>query len=109
MWLRPETTLHLPRVLQVEELLADIFRKGARAVPLAFNSRAIRKLVRGSGPGSLIHAAPLALIQFATRRAQDEVEIDHWPWLARGFVYVLMFFAIASSTIGEVEFIYFQF
>jgi D-alanyl-lipoteichoic acid acyltransferase DltB (MBOAT superfamily) len=56
-----------------------------------------------------IHALPLALLQFATRRANDEVEINSWPWAARSFVYVLMLLAIASSTSGEVEFIYFQF
>ena len=51
----------------------------------------------------------VALLQFATRRANDEVEIDHWPWPARSLTYVLMFLAIVSSTSGEVEFIYFQF
>jgi D-alanyl-lipoteichoic acid acyltransferase DltB (MBOAT superfamily) len=56
-----------------------------------------------------IHALPLALLQFATRRAGDEIEINGWPWLARSFVYGLMFLAIASSTGGDVEFIYFQF
>jgi len=56
-----------------------------------------------------IHALPLALLQFATRRAGDEIEINAWPWQARSLVYGLMFLAIASSTGGEVEFIYFQF
>ena len=56
-----------------------------------------------------IHAVPLALLQFATRGANDEVEIGAWPWPARSLVYGLMFLAIASSTSGEVEFIYFQF
>jgi alginate O-acetyltransferase complex protein AlgI len=56
-----------------------------------------------------IHAVPLALLQFATRRANDEVEINHWPWPARSLTYVLMFLAIVSSTSGDVEFIYFQF
>ena len=56
-----------------------------------------------------IHAVPLALLQFATRRAGDEVEINTWPWPARSLVYGLMVLAIASSTGGEVEFIYFQF
>ena len=56
-----------------------------------------------------LHAVPLALLQFATRRAGDEVEINTWPWPARSLVYGLMALAIASSTGGEVEFIYFQF
>ncbi len=56
-----------------------------------------------------IHAVPLALLQFATRRAGDEVEINTWPWPARSLVYGLMILAIASSTGGDVEFIYFQF
>ena len=57
----------------------------------------------------VIHAAPLALLQFAVRRRDDEVEIDDWPWLSRGLLYGFMFLAIASSTSGDVEFIYFQF
>ena len=56
-----------------------------------------------------LHAVPLALLQFATRRAGDEVEINTWPWPARSLVYGLMALAIASSTSGDVEFIYFQF
>ena len=56
-----------------------------------------------------IHALPLALLQFAARRSGDESDNSEWPWPARGIVYVLMFLAVASSTVGEVEFIYFQF
>ena len=56
-----------------------------------------------------IHTLPLALLQFATRRSGDEIEIDSLPWPARSLVYGLMFLAIASSTSGDVEFIYFQF
>ena len=54
-------------------------------------------------------ALPLALLQFAARRSGDESDNSEWPWPARGIVYVLMFLAVASSTVGEVEFIYFQF
>ncbi len=56
-----------------------------------------------------IHAVPLALLQFATRRAGDESDNDAWPWQVRGWLYVAMFLAIASSSGGEVDFIYFQF
>ena len=56
-----------------------------------------------------IHALPLALLQFAARHSGDESDNDQWPWPARGVIYVLMFLAVASSTSGEVEFIYFQF
>ena len=56
-----------------------------------------------------IHALPLALLQFAARHSGDESDNDKWSWPARGVIYVLMFLAVASSTSGEVEFIYFQF
>jgi hypothetical protein len=81
---------------------------------------AIGEVLRTAGTGGLveafrpamwllIHAVPLVALQFLTRRAEDEVELDGWPWLARSFVYGLMFLAVASSTSGDVEFIYFQF
>lgn len=57
----------------------------------------------------LLHAVPLLLLQWATLKARDEVEIAHWPWGARGVVYSLLFLAVVSSVSGDVEFIYFQF
>ncbi|MBI3880050.1 MAG: MBOAT family protein [Verrucomicrobia bacterium] len=56
-----------------------------------------------------LHAVPLLVIQFLTRRKQDEVEISAWPWPARGVAYAAMFVAVASSAGGDVDFIYFQF
>jgi alginate O-acetyltransferase complex protein AlgI len=56
-----------------------------------------------------LHALPLVLLQLATWKSRDEVEIAHWPWPVRGFVYGVMFLAIASSAAGEKDFIYFQF
>lgn len=56
-----------------------------------------------------LHAAPLLLLQWATRRARDEVELPDWPWPVRGLAFVVLFLAIASSAVSEQEFIYFQF
>lgn len=56
-----------------------------------------------------LHAVPLLLLQLATLRARDEVEFGHWPWAARGLVFVILFMGIASSAVSEQEFIYFQF
>ena len=56
-----------------------------------------------------LHAIPLILLQLATWKSRDEVEVAHWPWPVRGLVYGLMFLAIATSAAGEKEFIYFQF
>ncbi|MEQ2005768.1 MAG: MBOAT family O-acyltransferase [Limisphaerales bacterium] len=56
-----------------------------------------------------LHAIPLLLLQWATRRARDEVELPDWPWLARGLAFIVLFLAVASSAVSEQEFIYFQF
>lgn len=56
-----------------------------------------------------LHIIPLILLQLATWKARDEVEMAHWPWPVRAFVYGVMFLAIVSSSAGEQEFIYFQF
>lgn len=57
----------------------------------------------------LLHCAPLLLLQWATWKDRDEVEIAHWHWAARGFVYALLFLTVATSTARDVVFIYFQF
>jgi D-alanyl-lipoteichoic acid acyltransferase DltB (MBOAT superfamily) len=56
-----------------------------------------------------LHILPLILLQLATWKARDEIENQHWPWPVRAIVYGVMFLAIASSSAGEQEFIYFQF
>ncbi len=56
-----------------------------------------------------LHAIPLILLQLATMKARDEVEMGLWPWPVRAIVYGVMFLAIATSSAGEQEFIYFQF
>ncbi len=56
-----------------------------------------------------LHAAPLLLLQAATWKARDEVELLHLPWAARGVTYAVLFIAVASSAVSDVEFIYFQF
>ena len=57
----------------------------------------------------LLHGGLLAGLQWLARRRRDEVELAHLPWVARGFVYMLLFLAVASSMSSEQEFIYFQF
>jgi len=57
----------------------------------------------------LLHAAPLLLLQLGTRHTRDEVDIRHFPWAARGVTYAVLFLAVASSTVNDTEFIYFQF
>ncbi len=56
-----------------------------------------------------LHAVPLLLLQWATRRARDEVELPDWPWPVRGLAFLMLFLAVASSAVSEQEFIYFQF
>lgn len=56
-----------------------------------------------------LHSVPLLLLQLATLPARDEVEFGHWPWAARGLVFVILFMGITSSVVSEQEFIYFQF
>ncbi len=57
----------------------------------------------------LCHALPLLLLMLGTWRARDEVEMGTWPWGLRGTAYAAMFFAVATSSAGNVAFIYFQF
>jgi D-alanyl-lipoteichoic acid acyltransferase DltB (MBOAT superfamily) len=57
----------------------------------------------------LLHVAPLALLQFLTRKSQDETSLGGLPWPARGLAYALMLLLIVSSTEHDTEFIYFQF
>jgi alginate O-acetyltransferase complex protein AlgI len=57
----------------------------------------------------LFHSAPLLLLQAATWKHRDEVEIAQWPWGARGVAYALLILMVATSAVSEQEFIYFQF
>lgn len=57
----------------------------------------------------VVHAVPLLLLQWATRKSQDESDLDHLSWPVRGVVFLLMFVLFASALSGEQEFIYFQF
>jgi len=57
----------------------------------------------------LLHTVPLLLLQAATWKARDEVEVTRFPWLVRGLAYALLFLLVASSATSHVEFIYFQF
>jgi D-alanyl-lipoteichoic acid acyltransferase DltB (MBOAT superfamily) len=57
----------------------------------------------------VFHAAPLLLLQAFTWKYRDEVELGRWAWPARGFAYSVLFLAVATSTVTDVEFIYFQF
>lgn len=55
------------------------------------------------------HLLPLWVLQFVTRKAQDESALTHRHWALRGVDYAVMFLLVASSAAIEVEFIYFQF
>lgn len=57
----------------------------------------------------LCHALPLLALQLGTWRARDEVEMGEWPWAVRGAAYAAMVLAVATSSAGNVAFIYFQF
>ncbi len=57
----------------------------------------------------LLHVVPLLLLQAATWRRRDEVELLDLPWAARGVAYALMLVAVATGARADVEFIYFQF
>ena len=57
----------------------------------------------------LLHTVPLLLLQAATWKARDEVEVARFAWPVRGLAYTLMFLLVASSAVTDVEFIYFQF
>ena len=56
-----------------------------------------------------VHVAPLLVLQFAARRAQDEAALDHRGWALRGLDYTVMFVLVATCAVIDVEFIYFQF
>lgn len=55
------------------------------------------------------HMFPLLVLQYVTRKAQDESSLDHRMWALRGLDYAVMFLLVASSAVIDVEFIYFQF
>ncbi len=55
------------------------------------------------------HVLPLLVLQYVTRKAQDESALDHRPWALRGLDYTVMFLLVTSSAVIDVEFIYFQF
>ncbi|HNY51552.1 MAG TPA: MBOAT family O-acyltransferase [Smithella sp.] len=56
-----------------------------------------------------IHIAPLWLLQFLTRKKEDESELMHLAWPVRGLVYLVIFLLIVSTSVQDQEFIYFQF
>jgi hypothetical protein len=57
----------------------------------------------------VLHATPLLLLQTATWKTRDEVEFGQWAWPVRGLAYAVLFLAVATSAVSDVEFIYFQF
>jgi D-alanyl-lipoteichoic acid acyltransferase DltB (MBOAT superfamily) len=57
----------------------------------------------------LLHVGPLLMLQAATWRARDEMELDRFSWPVRGVIYTLLFLLVSSSVAPDVEFIYFQF
>ncbi len=57
----------------------------------------------------LLHILPLLLLQAATWRRRDEVEMSGLPWAARGVADAMMLAAVATGGGADVEFIYFQF
>jgi len=57
----------------------------------------------------LLHVVPLLLLQAATWKARDEMELGRFPWPVRGLIYTLLFLLVAGSVAPDVEFIYFQF
>ncbi len=56
-----------------------------------------------------IHVVPLWLLQFLTRKKEDESEFLHLAWPVRGLIYLLIFLLIVSTSVQDQEFIYFQF
>ncbi len=56
-----------------------------------------------------LHVIPLWILQFVTRRAQDESALDHVPVWLRGALYWFLFMLVVSCVTIDVEFIYFQF
>ena len=57
----------------------------------------------------LLHVVPLLLLQAATWRARDEMELGRFSWPVRGLIYTLLFLLVSGSVAPDVEFIYFQF
>jgi hypothetical protein len=57
----------------------------------------------------LLHVVPLLLLQAATWKARDEMELDRFSWPVRGLIYTLLFLLVTGSVAPDVEFIYFQF
>lgn len=56
-----------------------------------------------------IHVVPLLLLQFLTRKKEDESELTHLAWPVRGMIYLLIFLLVISTSAQDQEFIYFQF
>ncbi|MGB5219282.1 MAG: MBOAT family O-acyltransferase [Smithella sp.] len=56
-----------------------------------------------------IHVVPLWLLQLLTRQKEDESELTHLAWPARGLIYLLIFLLVVSTSAQDQEFIYFQF
>ncbi len=56
-----------------------------------------------------LHVIPLWILQFASRRGQDESTLDSVPTWLRGILYWFLFMLVASCITIDVEFIYFQF
>ncbi|MEK6806026.1 MAG: MBOAT family O-acyltransferase [Pseudomonadota bacterium] len=56
-----------------------------------------------------LHVLPLWLLQFVTRKAQDESALDGVPAPLRGLLYWFLFMLTVSCITIDVEFIYFQF
>lgn len=56
-----------------------------------------------------LHIIPLYILQSLTWREGDEARFEHLPQWARCLIYILLFLLIASSTVSDAEFIYFQF
>ena len=57
----------------------------------------------------VIHVVPLGLLQYLTRKKEDESELTHLAWPVRGVVYLLIFLLTVSTSAQDQEFIYFQF
>ncbi len=57
----------------------------------------------------IIHITPLIILQYATRKDQDESMLANRSWKLQAIDYTVMLMLIASSTSPKQEFIYFQF
>jgi alginate O-acetyltransferase complex protein AlgI len=67
------------------------------------------KAAGGAAAWLAIHVGPLLVLQYITRRQQDEAALDHRPPLLRGLDYTVLFLLVATTAVVDVEFIYFQF